>query len=373
MIRLESVTKRFGKKAVLENLSVEVKQHEILSVLGPNGCGKTTTLNLIAGLSQLDEGNIFINGQLVEGKDGGKNVHLKPSERQIGYVFQSTALFPHMRVRENVAYGLKASHKSKQEVKAKTSAMLDFVGLREYAAFYPRQLSGGQKQRVALARSLAMDPEVMLLDEPVSAVDPHLKESLRQEFKMYLRALKITAVYVTHNLNEAFVMSDRIAVMGNGRIEQIGERADIFSKPSSRYVAEFLGLNVFVGKALKNRADLLEVSVNGVPLLAPAAPGLAEGGSVLVTLKPEEAVVSLTPAVDPAWNGGGYNSLKGTIVESIQMRSTTQVTVDVGFQLKVRVLANLFRQMDLQAGQEVYVQFRTEDLNVSPNDNAAFS
>jgi ABC-type Fe3+/spermidine/putrescine transport system ATPase subunit len=366
MIRLESITKHFGEKAVLKNLNLNVKRQEILSLLGPNGCGKTTTLNLISGLSGLDDGKIFVDGELVEGKDNGKTVHLKPSERKVGYVFQNTALFPHMRIRDNVAYGLKASHMSKREVNTRTNSLLDFVGLREYAAFYPHQLSGGQKQRAALARSLAIDPKVLLLDEPVSAVDPQLKESLQLEFKSYLRALKITAMYITHNLNEAFMMSDRIAVMGNGHIEQIGERADVFSKPSSRYVAEFLGLNVFTGKALQNRAGLLEVSVNGVQILAPEVPNLA-GGLVLVTLEQEDALLSSVPSINPASNIQGNNSLKGTITEVVQMRSTTHVTVDVGFPVKSRVPSNVSRELGFQVGKEVYVQFRADDLNVSVN------
>jgi ABC-type Fe3+/spermidine/putrescine transport system ATPase subunit len=368
MITLTSVTKCFGQKTVIDNLNLEVKPHEILSLLGPNGCGKTTTLNLIAGLSTLDEGKIFIDGKLVEGKDGKKTVHLQPSERKIGYVFQNIALFPNMRIRDNIAYGLKASHKPKQEVKAKTDSLLDFVGLREEASMYPRQLSGGQKQRAALARSLAIDPEVLLLDEPVSAVDPHLKESLRLEFKSLLRSLRMTAVYVTHNLNEAFMMSDRIAVMGNGRIEQIGERTDIFNRPSSQYVAEFLGLNVYTGKALQNNGETLQLDVDGVQVLAGATPDLA-GKPVVVTLKPEDIQLSLVPSVDPSWKNVGYNSLKGTVLEVIQMRSTTQLTVDVGFHVKCRVLASVFRQIGFQAGQEVYVQFKADDLNVSAKNN----
>jgi ABC-type Fe3+/spermidine/putrescine transport system ATPase subunit len=368
MITLESVTKCFDKKPVLEKLSLDVKQHEILSLLGPNGCGKTTTLNLIAGLSRLDEGKIFIDQKLVEGKEGKKIIHLKPSERKIGYVFQNIALFPHMRIRDNIAFGLKASGRSKQEIKPKTSQLLDFIGLREYAAFYPRQLSGGQRQRVALARSLAMDPEVLLLDEPVSAVDPHLKESLRFEFKNYLRTLRITAVYVTHNLNEAFMMSDRIAVMGSGQIEQIGDRADIFNKPRSRYVAEFLGLNVYSGKAGTVRKDALEVTIEGTTVLGPAVPEFA-GVPVVVTLKPEDIQLSLTPNVDPAWKNDVYNSLKGTIAEVVQMRSTTQLTVDVGFPVKCRVLASVFRQVGFEPGQQVFVQFRADDLNVSTSSN----
>ena len=242
-----------------------------------------------------------------------------------------------MRIQDNVAYGLKAQHLPKQEVKTRTNELLDFVGLREYAKFYPSQLSGGQKQRIALARSLATDPEVLLLDEPVSAVDPQLRESFRLELKNYLRVLKITAVYVTHNLNEAFIMSDRIAVMGNGHIEQAGARMDIFDKPSSRYVGEFLGINVYEGNAIESRAGLLEVDIEGVRILAPSTPNLANS-PVLITFKPEDVTLSSNRSVNPYWKGSAYNSLEGIIVEMVQMRSTTQVTVDVGFLMKARSL-----------------------------------
>ncbi len=238
MIKVNSVTKIFGDKKVLENLTLEVKNGEILSLLGPNGCGKTTLLNIVAGLTRQSEGNIYINDVLVSGKQGTKKIYLQPSERKIGYVFQTVSLFPHMRVQDNVAFGLKSLHLPRQEVKKRTSDLLEFVGLCEYAKFYPSQLSGGQKQRVALARSLATEPQVLLLDEPVSAVDPQLRESFRLELKNYLQTLKITAVYVTHNLSEAFVMSDRIAVMGNGRIEQMGNKTEIFDKPSSSVCGE---------------------------------------------------------------------------------------------------------------------------------------
>ena len=196
-----------------------------------------------------------------------------------------------MRIQDNIAYGLKTLHLPKAEIKKRTSSLLDFVGLNEYARFYPSQLSGGQRQRAALARSLATEPQVLLLDEPVSAVDPQLRESFRLELKNYLQALKITAVYVTHNLSEAFVMADKIAVMGNGRIEQVGNRTEIFDKPTSAYVARFLGINAYKGKAGKVQAGLLTVEVNGVEMLSSSAIELA-GKNVSVTLKPEDLVLS---------------------------------------------------------------------------------
>ena len=367
MIKINSITKSLKEKKVLENLSLEVKNGEIISLLGPNGCGKTTLLNILSGLTRQDEGNIYIDDVLVSGNAGTKKVYLKPSERKVGYVFQTISLFPHMRVQDNIAYGLKAQHLSKQEVKKRTDDLLEFVGLSEYANFYPSQLSGGQKQRIALARSLATEPQVLLLDEPVSAVDPQLRESFRLELKSYLQKLKITVVYVTHNLSEAFIMSDRIAVMGNGRIEQGGCGSEIFYKPSSSYVAKFLGVNAFKGKAIKIHAgELLEIDANGVLLLAPSAPNLV-GKNIIATIKPED--ITLSKSADPVSNGTTINSVEGTITEMIQMRSTAQITVDTGFLLKARLPLSIVKNLGLTIGDKIHVNFFTDSINVFTDDN----
>lgn len=365
MIKIDSISKSFGKKQIIKNLNLEVKNEEILSLLGPNGCGKTTFLNMLSGLTKQDEGNIYINNVLVSGKTDIKNLHLKPSDRKVGYVFQTVALFPHMRVQDNVAYGLKALHLSEQEVKKRAESLLDFVGLREFAKYYPSQLSGGQKQRIALARSLATEPQILLLDEPVSAVDSQLRESFRIELKNYLQVLKITAVFVTHNLSEAFIMSDRIAVMGNGHIEQIGERAEIFDKPESIYVAQFLGVNALKGKAINNHDGMLEIDVNGVLLVAPKAPNL-DGKKVVATIKSED--ITISKSSDPPLNRAINNCVEGVVTEMVQMRSNAQVTIEAGFVLKTRVPLTLVKE-GLILGEKVHVCFRADALNVFPDND----
>jgi ABC-type Fe3+/spermidine/putrescine transport system ATPase subunit len=367
MIKVDSIAKSFGEKKVIENLSLEVKKEEILSLLGPNGCGKTTLLNILSGLIRQDEGSVYLNDVLVSGEAGTKKIHLKPSERKIGYVFQTTSLFPHMRIQDNVAYGLQSLHFTEQEVKKRTDALLEFVGLREYAKFYPHQLSGGQKQRIALARSLATEPQVLLLDEPVSGVDPQLRESFRLELKNYLQALKITVVYVTHNLSEAFIMSDRIAVMGNGHIEQIGNRTEIFDKPTSSYVAQFLGINTFKGKAVKTHGGLLEIDVDGKLLLAPQAPNLV-GKDVIATIKPED--IMLSKSADFNFNGAQVNSVEGVITEMVQMRSNAQVTIDAGFLVKTRLSLSSIKNLGLSVGDKVYVCFNADALNVFADNSS---
>jgi molybdate transport system ATP-binding protein len=365
MIKLQSVTKSFGEKKVLLNLYLEVKTNEILTLLGPNGCGKTTLLNILAGLTKPDKGDIYINDVLVNSKTDTKKICLPPSERKVGYVFQTISLFPHMRVQDNIAYGLKAMHLPKKEVKKRTENLMDFVGLGEYARFYPSQLSGGQKQRTALARSLATEPHVLLLDEPVSAIDPQLRESFRLELKSYLQKLKITVVYVTHNLSEAFIMSDRIAVIGNGSIQQIGSGAELFDKPKSGYVAKFLGVNSLKGKAVTAHGELLEIEANGTPFRASSAPNLV-GKKVVVTLKPEN--ITLSKSADSTTNGT-INSIEGAITEMVQMRSTAQVTLDVGFLLKARLSLGTVKNLGITVGDKIYVNFGADSLNVFADEN----
>ena len=209
-------------------------------MVGPNGSGKTTTLNVVAGLCPPDEGTVLINDVLMDGRTGKRLVHVNPSERKIGYVFQDYALFPHMTVGENISYGLRARHMNRDEVRKRTRELLDFVGLPDHAEYYPHQLSGGQKQRTALARALAIEPEILLLDEPLAALDLKSRESMRDELKKILETLEATSIYVTHEFAEAYAISDRIAVMDSGRIEQTGSRDEIFSRPRPN-VAQFLG------------------------------------------------------------------------------------------------------------------------------------
>ena len=214
-----------------------------------------------------------------------------------------------------------------------------------------------------MARSLATEPQVLLLDEPVSAVDPQLRESFRLELKSYLQALKITAIYVTHNLSEAFVMSDRIAVMGNRHIEQIGSRSEIFDKPQSQYVAQFLGSNAFKGKAVKTNSGFLEIEVNGVMLQASSSLDLI-GKAIVATVKPEDISLSLGKTSDLSSNGEVCNHVEGTITEMVQMRTNAQITVDAGFPLKARVPLTVIKSLGINLGVKVYLSFSVDSLNI---------
>ena len=237
-VRLVNITKRLGNFVAVDNISLDIKRGEMLTLLGPSGCGKSTTLRLLAGFHNPSEGEIYLGDQ--------KITRLPPNQRRMTMVFQEYALFPHLTVRDNVAYGLKRHRVAAEPAQKRIAEMLDLVGLGNAAQKYPHQLSGGQQQRVALARALAVNPEVLLLDEPLSNLDARLRVKLREEIVHVQRVLGKTMIFVTHDQEEALSISDRIAVMRDGRIEQLGVPAEIYYKPTSRYVAEFVGTANFL-------------------------------------------------------------------------------------------------------------------------------
>ena len=254
-VEFRGVTKRFDDVVAVDNIDLSVRNGEFLSLLGPSGCGKTTTLRLIAGFEQPDEGDILIAGEEVAG--------LPPYKRDVNTVFQSYALFPHLNVLANVAYGLKQRglHKVAREAKAREA--LGLVRLEQLERRKPRQLSGGQQQRVALARALVMEPKVLLLDEPLGALDLKVRKQLQIELKRIQHSVGITFVYVTHDQEEALVMSDRVAVMHAGRIEQLGPPREIYDEPASRFVADFIGETNFIkqnGRVVAVRPERLQIT-----------------------------------------------------------------------------------------------------------------
>ena len=263
-VELVNVTKRYGDVVAVDSLNLEIKSGEFLSLLGPSGCGKTTTLRMLAGFEQPDEGFVRISGEYVQG--------VPPYKRDVNTVFQHYALFPHMSVAENVAYGLRQKGVSKGEIGSKVIEALDMVQMSKMATRKPRQLSGGQQQRVAVARALVNRPSILLLDEPLGALDRKLREEMQIELKLLQSRLGITFVFVTHDQEEAMSMSDRIAIMLNGHIEQLGDPETVYERPTSAFVAGFVGRNNF-WRGL--------ATVNGVK---------ASDGTVFVATRPEENV-----------------------------------------------------------------------------------
>jgi putative spermidine/putrescine transport system ATP-binding protein len=278
-LQLDSITQRFGDFVAVENIDLDVSGGEVVALLGPSGCGKSTLLRIVSGFIRQSQGRVLFDGQAVD--------HLSPRERGVGIVFQNYALFPHMTVAENVAYGLQAHKWPREKIAPRVTAMLDLVHMSEFAERKPRQLSGGQQQRIALARCLAIDPKVLLLDEPFGALDKNLRLDMQIEVKRLQREYGITTILVTHDQEEALSMADRIAVMARGRIEQVSSPTEIYDKPATLFVNQFVGTsNVLTGEFSRDGAAA-RVSLSGTALDVPADTSFANGTRVAVSIRPE--------------------------------------------------------------------------------------
>ena len=287
-LTLQNLEKTFGANRVVKDFSLTVEQGEFVSLLGPSGCGKTTVLRMVAGFETPTYGQISINGADV--------TDLKPNQRNIGMVFQSYALFPNLTVAENVAFGLKVKGTPKGERMARVQEMLDLIGLPDLGGRYPYQLSGGQQQRVALARALAPRPQVLLLDEPLSALDAKIRVSLRNEIREIQKRLGITTIFVTHDQEEALSMSDRIVVMHQGVADQVGTPFEIYNKPTTRFVATFVGtLNTLTGKVVDTQSGGIRLAGQDITLGRPLP-----AGPVTLAARPEAISLTTGDIVMPA-------------------------------------------------------------------------
>ncbi len=290
-VKLDGITKRYGKVTAVDHLELVVRDGEILTLLGPSGCGKTTTLRCVAGFVIPDEGRVFLGEEDV--------TRVPPERRDIGFVFQNYALWPHMTVFQNLAFGLQLRRVPRDEIRKRVQEGLAMVRLEGMEDRYPRQLSGGQQQRVALARALVLRPRVLLMDEPLSNLDAKLREEMRFEIRELQRQLGITAIYVTHDQAEALVLSDRIAVLNEGRLIQLGTPEEIYQRPANRFVAGFIGLSSFIEARVAEvgaETAVLETK-DGIRFRAPRD-GLAEGQAVTLAVRPEHVEVLEGPPGD---------------------------------------------------------------------------
>jgi putative spermidine/putrescine transport system ATP-binding protein len=317
-VRLNGVTKRFGKTTAVNAISLQVRRGELLTLLGPSGCGKTTLLNLIAGFLQPDDGAVVVNGQDI--------TDLPAYQRGIGIMFQSYALFPHMNVAANVGYGLRMRRLAKSEISRRVEETLALVKLDGLEERKPRQLSGGQQQRVALARAIVIRPNVLLLDEPFSALDRNLRASMQVEIKEIQRKLGVTTIFVTHDQSEALSLSDRIAVIAEGTIRQLGTPEEIYRRPSDRFVASFVGdINVFQGRIESINQDAVTVAVGPVRIAVPeqSLRARAIGEPVELFVRPEalrviepDKATALTGVVTTRIFQGGHIDLHVAVAEA---------------------------------------------------------
>jgi len=339
---LSDVRKQFGEFVAVESFNLSAERGEFVSFLGPSGCGKTTTLRMIAGFEQPTAGSIVL--------DGVDITQRPPNRRNVGMVFQSYALFPNMTVGDNVGFGLKVRKRPADQIRKRVGELLELMNLPDKVNRYPYQLSGGQQQRVALARALAFEPQVLLLDEPLSALDAKIRVALRQEIRAIQRQLGITTVYVTHDQEEALSLSDRVVVMSEGRMEQVGTPFEIYNFPSTAFVASFVGtLNVLPG--VVTDAARGELTINGQPVrLAQAFEGKV-GRDVSVALRPE--MVSLGDARD------GQNRLTGKVTDVSFLGSIVRMRIALG-DGGATVLLDSFNEPTLtlpQLGDTVTINF----------------
>ncbi|UJA22013.1 ABC transporter ATP-binding protein [Thermoleophilia bacterium SCSIO 60948] len=325
-VRLRGVTKRFGGFTAVRDMELDIPQGEFFTMLGPSGCGKTTTLRMIAGFEQPSEGRVEIEGSDVAG--------LPAHKRPTNTVFQSYALFPHLTVGENVAFGLKRTGTPKSEIRGRVEAELERVGLPREIDRKPNQLSGGQQQRVALARALVNLPKVLLLDEPLGALDLKLRKGLQIELKRIQREVGITFVYVTHDQEEALTMSDRIAVMNRGRVEQVAGPEEVYDHPTTAFVAGFIGVsNLMPGTVTAADSNRTTVRLgSGVELTAEQG-GFASGEACHAVVRPEKLIVDRPE--DPAPAGP---SVEGTVESSVYLGTATQIVVGLADGSRMTVL-----------------------------------
>lgn len=358
-VRLIDVTKRYGSTVAVDRVNADIQEGELITLLGPSGCGKTTTLRMVAGLVDLTEGQILFDDQLVN--------HVPTHRRNIGLAFQSHALFPHMTVAKNIAFGLDVrGGMSKAARNARVDEMLEMMELQGFGERLPAQLSGGQQQRVALARMLATNPRVLLFDEPLSALDRNLRDTLKYSILALQRRTKKTAIYVTHDQSEAFAISDRIFVMNRGRIEQAGTQLDIYLRPASEFVANFVGDN----NALRGTVTSVEelgpegraatVNANGVLLRGFAPPALARGDHVLAFVRPENIEI-LTDGDGVEEPGVVTADVEQVVFEGPTVRLVTHVN---GQPLKVTVGG--LERLTLVEGKRRQLRLRLREVSLVP-------
>jgi iron(III) transport system ATP-binding protein len=349
-LRVGAVTKRFGAFTALDDVSLAVEKGKLVCFLGPSGCGKTTLLRVIAGLETQDAGSIEIAGRDVS--------HLPPAQRDFGIVFQSYALFPNLTVRQNVGYGLVNRRKGRRQIAERVAELLELVGMPEQGAKYPAQLSGGQQQRVALARALASSPSLLLLDEPLSALDARVRVRLRDEIKTLQRRLGLTTIMVTHDQEEALAMADRIVVMNRGKVEQIGPPADIYARPATAFVADFVGAMNMVQAQIVGpgqvRVGAMELACDGLGRRSP-------GECVTLGLRPEEVRIRGVEADAP-------NAIPVTVALidflGAFCRATLRPTVGRDLVILCDFSANAMRDLGIREGQALTVALPPDLMRV---------
>ena len=362
-LELENIAKYFGSTAAVEHINLSINQGEFLTLLGPSGCGKTTILRMIAGFEIPTEGTITLDGEDI--------TNIRANRRPMGMVFQSYALFPHLTASQNIAFGMEIKKFSKDRVKQRCAELLELVGLGEMGSRYPHQLSGGQQQRVAIARALAVEPKVLLLDEPLSALDAKVRVSLRNEIRRIQQQLKMTAIYVTHDQEEALAVSDRIAVMAKGKIEQLDQPEEIYSNPNSVFAATFVGnSNQFNGVVESVSEGVCKV---GDYTISTSHLGhLHQGDRVLIVVRPEEVLLLPDTGIGTVPSANGTKSSDNRIAGVIELRTFLGpfTRFHVRTNDKTTLTADIPNHLSksFEVGQKILLSFSPNDCQVLPID-----
>jgi spermidine/putrescine transport system ATP-binding protein len=350
-ISARNVIKDFGGFRALDDISLEIRKNEFFTLLGPSGCGKTTLLRLIAGFEVPTKGHIELSGQDI--------TNVPPFRRPVNTVFQSYALFPHLTCAQNIGFGLARLGREKSEIDEVVRRMLKLVKLEELAARKPHQLSGGQQQRVALARALAPAPELLLLDEPLSALDQKLRKGMQIELKRLQRETGVTFIFVTHDQEEALTMSDRIGVMSNGLLQQVGTPKEIYNHPANRFVADFIGETKFLAAGVGDTAgEYTAVTLDcGYRHRVPASRQLKPGDSVIAAIRPESLVLT---------DSGAEDSIAATVTDAIYFGTDTHCHVELDNReaLVIRLQNARADRVDLNPGSRVGVHFDPDAVQV---------
>ncbi len=357
MIEIENLSLPVGRFS-LKDISFQVGKGEYFVILGPTGSGKTLLLETIAGIRFPQTGRIWFEGKEVTG--------CPPAARGVGFVYQDYLLFPHLTVQKNIEFGLRCRGISRREIKEKVSRISNIIGIGELLSRYSETLSGGEKQRVALARALAIEPSILLLDEPVSALDPSTQFSILEELKKIQQRLKPTTIHITHNFEEAIFLADRIGVIKEGRIVQVGEMEEVFRHPATEFVATFVGAeNLFEGEIVPPSSQEQTETDDEVQLTTLETRGVKisvvtdRAGRVRAALRPEDIMVARRPI-----HSSARNNLQGTVVEIAPKGALTKITVDAGIPFKVLLTRNSFEEMGLSLKAEVWLSFKATAVHI---------